>query len=183
MGLLLHDVGKLAVPKEIIDKPGRLTPEEQAVMQTHPEIGAQLLAADEYSPLVRAVVREHHERWDGLGYPQGLSGRHISQLARIASVADVYDAVTSERPYKPGQPAARRREGHQPTPRARPSTPTSSRSSSASSHPYPMGSELRLHDGTAGVVARVDPAHPRCPWVRFPDGERPVDTEVEPLAA
>jgi HD-GYP domain-containing protein (c-di-GMP phosphodiesterase class II) len=182
MGLLLHDVGKLGIPREIIDKPGRLTPSEQAVMQTHPEIGAELLVADAYSPLVRAVVREHHERWDGLGYPRGLSGRHISQLARIASVADVYDAVTSERPYKPANP-----------PHVGVKVITNASGTAFDPdvvavfervvHPYPMGSELRLHDGSAGVVARVDPAHPRCPWVRFPDGERPVDTEVEPLAA
>jgi HD-GYP domain-containing protein (c-di-GMP phosphodiesterase class II) len=182
MGLLLHDVGKLAVPKEILDKPGRLDEREQALMRTHPEIGAELLAHDAYSPLVRAVVREHHERWDGLGYPRGISGHTISQLARIASVADVYDAITSERPYKPARPPhvgvwiVRQGSGTAFDPKV-------VEVFERCVHPYPMGSELRLPDGRAGVVARVDPAHPRCPWVRFPDGERPVDTEVELLAA
>jgi HD-GYP domain-containing protein (c-di-GMP phosphodiesterase class II) len=101
MGLLLHDIGKMAVPTPILNKPDRLTPEEQAIMREHTEAGAALLEADHISPLVRAVVREHHERWDGSGYPQGLAGDKINELARICAVADVYDAITSERPYKP----------------------------------------------------------------------------------
>src|SRR3954452_4142836 len=104
MGLLLHDVGKLAVPLAILTKPGALTPEEQVVVRAHPELGAQMLDHDTYSPIVRAIVREHHERWDGLGYAEGLKGSQIHQLARIAAVADVYDAVTSERPYQAARP-------------------------------------------------------------------------------
>jgi HD-GYP domain-containing protein (c-di-GMP phosphodiesterase class II) len=182
VGLLLHDIGKLAVPHEILVKPDRLTDEEMAIMRTHPDAGAELLSAEAYSPLVRAVVREHHERWDGSGYPQGLAGEAINQLARIAAVADVYDAVTSERPYQPGLPPYR---GAQ----------IILDGSGTAFDPkvvdifqrvvprFPVGSELRLHDGTSGVVARIDPEHPTCPWVRFPDGERPVDLDAEPLAA
>src|SRR3954453_6342569 len=106
LGLLLHDVGKLAVPAAILEKPGDLTPEEFRVVQTHPDAGAELLGSAKFSPLVRAILREHHERWDGKGYPRRLAGTQINELSRIAAVADVYDAVTSERPYKPAKSAA-----------------------------------------------------------------------------
>src|SRR4051794_5945322 len=94
LGLLLHDVGKLAVPASILSKPGELTPEERRAVQAHPDAGAELLDSPKFSPLVRAVVREHHERWDGGGYPRRLAGDQINELARICAVADVYDAVT-----------------------------------------------------------------------------------------
>ena len=182
LGLLLHDVGKLAVPPELLLKPGKLTDEEQAIMRKHPEHGALLLDSERYSPVVRAIVREHHERWDGLGYPRGLGGTDIHQLARIATVADVYDAVTSERPYKPAQPA------HIGVSvilggAGRAFDPEVVEAFKLAVNPYPVGSALRLADGTSGVIARVDPEHPTCPWVRFEDGERPVDVEREPLAA
>jgi HD-GYP domain-containing protein (c-di-GMP phosphodiesterase class II) len=131
---------------------------------------------------VRAVVREHHERWDGLGYPNGLAGRNIHQLARIAAVADVYDAVTSDRPYHAARPPYVGVEvilegaGTQFDPEV-------VEVFRRVVHPYPIGSELRLPGGEVGVVARIDPLHPDCPWVRFPAGERPVDTEVELVAA
>ena len=99
LGLLLHDIGKLSMPPEILSKPGPLTPEEWVVMKRHPIVGCEMLG-DDASYLIRAVVRSHHERWDGSGYPDGLAYEEIHQFARIASVADVYDAVTSERCYK-----------------------------------------------------------------------------------
>jgi len=182
VGLLVHDIGKLAVPHDVLVKPDRLTDEEMAEMRRHPDAGAELLSHEAYSPLVRAVVREHHERWDGRGYPRGLAGDGINQLARIASVADVYDAVTSARPYKPAAPPyvgariIREGAGTQFDPEV---VETFIRTIPQ----FPIGSELRLRDGSVGVVARVDPDHPACPWVRFEEGERPVDTEVEPLAA
>ena len=88
VGLLLHDIGKLAVPGEILRKPGPLTDEEWSAMRAHPTLGVQILKkADEISPLARAVVRSHHERWNGTGYPDRLSGAEIHQFARIAAVA------------------------------------------------------------------------------------------------
>jgi HD-GYP domain-containing protein (c-di-GMP phosphodiesterase class II) len=107
MGLLLHDVGKVAVPTAILDKPGRLEPAEMEIMRGHPEAGASLLVSDYISPLTRAVVRDHHERWDGSGYPRGVRETGADQLARICAVADVYDAVTSERSYKRAEPPLR----------------------------------------------------------------------------
>lgn len=99
---LLHDIGKLAVPEEILNKRGRLTPEEWSVIKRHPSVGADLLRA--ISPglePVAAAVRAHHERWDGSGYPDGLAGRGIPLAGRIVAVADVYDALTHPRSYRP----------------------------------------------------------------------------------
>jgi HD-GYP domain-containing protein (c-di-GMP phosphodiesterase class II) len=105
LGLLLHDIGKLAVPLGILNKPGRLTPEEWAIMRTHPRAGVDMLDGSRWSPLVKAVVLRHHERWNGSGYPDGRAGDDIHQMARIAAVADVYDAITSDRLYAPARPA------------------------------------------------------------------------------
>ncbi len=103
----LHDIGKIAIPEEILNKPGRFTPEEFAIMKTHSIEGAKMLEAlpayqDE--PLVKAayeICRWHHERWDGRGYPDGLRGDEIPISAQMVALADVYDALTSERVYKP----------------------------------------------------------------------------------
>jgi putative nucleotidyltransferase with HDIG domain len=97
---LLHDIGKLAVPEHIINKPGRLTPEEFEKMKVHPLVGAEILERVAFPYPVAPIVRSHHERWDGSGYPDGLAGEGIPLLARILQVADIYDALTSERPYK-----------------------------------------------------------------------------------
>jgi putative nucleotidyltransferase with HDIG domain len=99
-GLLLHDLGKLAVPDAVLLKPGRLDPGETEVMRSHAETGAQML--EELTFLGRSVdvVRHHHERWDGGGYPHGLRGAQIPLWARITAVADAVDAMTSDRPYR-----------------------------------------------------------------------------------
>ena len=102
MGALLHDVGKIAVPTEILNKPGRLTPDERAVMERHPVAGEELLAGIEFPWDIRSMIRHHHERWDGSGYPDRLAGGEIPLPARILCVADVYDALATDRPYRPG---------------------------------------------------------------------------------
>lgn len=98
----LHDLGKVSVPDRILLKPGPLTPEERLEMQAHTEIGARLLNGgnSRIMKLARLIARHHHERWDGTGYPDRLSGETIPLAARITAVADVFDALTSERPYK-----------------------------------------------------------------------------------
>ena len=97
---LLHDIGKLAVPEQILSKPGRLTPEEFEKMKIHPIVGAEILARVQFPYPVVPIVRSHHEKWDGTGYPQGLKGTAIPIGARILSVVDCFDALTSERPYR-----------------------------------------------------------------------------------
>lgn len=103
----LHDIGKVAIPEEILNKPGRLTDEEFAIMKSHSAIGSQMLLdlPEEQlaSPLIsvaNAICRWHHERYDGRGYPDGLVGEEIPICAQVVSLADVYDALTSERSYK-----------------------------------------------------------------------------------
>ncbi len=99
-GALLHDIGKLGVPEYVLQKPDRLTDEEFAQIKMHPEIGAAILEPVEFPWPVLPVVKYHHEKWDGTGYPEGLSGENIPLSARIMAVADVYDALTSTRSYR-----------------------------------------------------------------------------------
>lgn len=100
---LLHDIGKIAIANQILNKPGKLTDTEFAVMKTHPERGLRILQnSDSVSPAVLDVCLHHHEKIDGTGYPHGLRGDDISLLARMGAVSDVYDAITSDRPYKQG---------------------------------------------------------------------------------
>jgi diguanylate cyclase (GGDEF)-like protein/putative nucleotidyltransferase with HDIG domain len=98
---LLHDMGKLAVPEYILNKPGRLTPAEFDKMKLHASIGADILSAIDFPYPVVPIVRHHHENWDGSGYPDGIKGTDIPVGARILSVVDCFDALTSDRPYRP----------------------------------------------------------------------------------
>jgi HD-GYP domain-containing protein (c-di-GMP phosphodiesterase class II) len=98
-GALLHDVGKIGVPDAVLHKPGYLTPDERAEMRKHPELGYSMLKDIDFLRPACPIVLHHHERWDGTGYPQRLSGPAIPAEARIFAVADVFDALTSDRPY------------------------------------------------------------------------------------
>jgi putative nucleotidyltransferase with HDIG domain len=100
IGALLHDVGKLMVPAEVLNKPGRLDEAEWALVRRHPTAGVELLADIEFPWDVRPIVESHHERWDGAGYPHGVAGEAIPLTARVLCIADVYDALTSQRSYK-----------------------------------------------------------------------------------
>ena len=97
---LLHDVGKIGIPEHILNKPGKLTTEEYEVMKGHVAIGADILSGIEFPFPVVPIVKCHHENWDGTGYPEGLRGEEIPLAARILTVVDCFDAVTSERPYR-----------------------------------------------------------------------------------
>jgi putative nucleotidyltransferase with HDIG domain len=100
MGAFLHDVGKTEVPEEILNKPGRLTDEERALMERHTVIGDEMLAPVEFPWDIRPMVRSHHERWDGRGYPDRLTAEAIPYSARILRIADVFDALTTARSYR-----------------------------------------------------------------------------------
>lgn len=100
MGALLHDVGKVSVPLEILTKNGRLDDSEWAVMSRHPEFGVELLEGIEFPWDVRPMIRHHHERWDGSGYPDRIAGEEIPFEARILTIADIYDALTTTRSYR-----------------------------------------------------------------------------------
>jgi len=104
IGLFLQDIGKLALPEAIVQKPGPLAPDEWALMMRHPLLGLEFLRDDSIPAGAKSVVRSHHERWDGSGYPAGLVGEEATVFARIAAVADSFDAMTSERYHAPAAP-------------------------------------------------------------------------------
>ena len=106
IGTPLHDIGKIGIDDAILRKPDRLTPEEFAIMKSHTVKGAEILETVPDLKNIIPIVRSHHERWDGHGYPDGLAGEAISPLARVVALADAFDAMTSDRPYRKGMPAA-----------------------------------------------------------------------------
>jgi response regulator RpfG family c-di-GMP phosphodiesterase len=103
-GFLLHDVGKIGIPDSVLKKPGPLDDREWASMRQHPQIGVRIVDPIGFSPVATDVILCHHERWDGSGYPHGLAGDEIPITARAFSVADAYDAMTSDRPYRSAMP-------------------------------------------------------------------------------
>ncbi|EWC41744.1 HD-GYP domain-containing protein [Stutzerimonas stutzeri] len=149
---LLHDIGKMAMPLDVLNKPGKLSDDEYAIMRSHPERGhAMLLAADTaVSEAVLDVCLHHHEKIDGTGYPHGLAGEQISQLARMGPICDVYDAITSDRPYKRAWDASgslarmAQWQGHFDTKLLHAFVRTVGI--------YPLGSLVRLQSGRLGVV-------------------------------
>ncbi|WP_156498170.1 HD-GYP domain-containing protein, partial [Oleiphilus sp. HI0043] len=165
-GALLHDIGKIMVPDEILHKPGKLTDDEFSQMKHHVTLGREhLLGIEGISPLTIQVVSEHHERMDGTGYPSGLCGHEISTFGRMAAIVDVYDAITADRCYHKGM------------------TPTMAikRLLEWSDHHldrslvnhfircigiYPVGSLVLLESGRLGAVVEVNEFDQRSPKVR-----------------
>lgn len=97
---VLHDIGKIAIADKVLSKPGKLSDDEWKEMKKHSEIGYNIASASNELSTIAECILSHHERWDGYGYPQGLKGREIPKLSRIVSIADTYDVITNERPYK-----------------------------------------------------------------------------------
>src|SRR4051812_16416022 len=165
LGLLLHDIGKMTVPSTILNKPGALDESEWVLMKQHPEAGLDMLPSELIGVLPKVVVRQHHERWDGAGYPDGRAGDKIHQFARIASVADVYDAVTSARAYAGASPA------HVGVAVVEGGVGTAFDPEVVDVFrrvvpPFPPGSEVELSDGRRGAVARVSMGTINRPVVR-----------------
>jgi putative nucleotidyltransferase with HDIG domain len=106
VGGFLHDIGKIGVRDAVLLKPGALSPEERELIEQHPRIGMDILSTVELPEEVRAIVHGHHERLDGKGYPLHLTAEELTIFPRIASVADVYDALVTDRPYRAGLPMA-----------------------------------------------------------------------------
>ncbi len=102
---LVHDIGKIGLPPGLLEKPGALTLGERRQMEKHSEIGERILAKVEDYAEIAKIVRHHHERWDGQGYPDGIAGHDIPLISRIISVADAYNAMTSDRPYRDAMPS------------------------------------------------------------------------------
>jgi HD-GYP domain-containing protein (c-di-GMP phosphodiesterase class II) len=182
MGLLLSDIGKLAIPDAILNKPGKLSEEEWEIVKTHPKSGVKLVRdTGAWCPLVQACVLRHHERWDGAGYPEGKSATEIHEMARIAAVADVYDAITSERVFAPAKPAhvgvhaILAGAGTQ-------FDPTIVDVFSRRVAPFPPGVEVELTDGRRAVVVSVSELALDRPVVRVISGAgwpaSPVDISL-----
>lgn len=191
LGAALHDVGKVAIPKEILNKPGSLTPAEQAEMRQHTTWGFEILRKSPGIHLrVAHVAYQHHEQWLGGGYPRGLKGTQILEFARMVTVVDVYDALVSDRQYKKGlEPRRALRlmtEGSKGF-----FDPTYLKVFTSHIAVYPIGSILRLNDGSVAVVTEVRKGDVERPVVRVvqdPGGrvlDRPygVDLAAEPKLA
>nr|WP_282433772.1 HD-GYP domain-containing protein [Desulfosporosinus sp. I2] len=97
---ILHDIGKIGVPDAILNKPSALVSEEWSIMKSHPERGEAICSKLNFAREILSIIRHHHERYDGKGYPDGLSGEDIPFIARLISIADTVDAITSSRPYR-----------------------------------------------------------------------------------
>jgi HD-GYP domain-containing protein (c-di-GMP phosphodiesterase class II) len=169
LGALLHDVGKIAVPVEILNKPGKLNDEEMAVMQKHSEQGFEILRKNpEISLLVSHVAFQHHERYNGSGYPRGLCGQDIHEYARIVALADMYDAMTADRSYRKAMP---------------PHAAYEILLASSQYHfdidilrvfisniaIYPVGSVVELNNGSFGIVVKVQAELQTRPTVQLID--------------
>jgi HD-GYP domain-containing protein (c-di-GMP phosphodiesterase class II) len=178
VGLILHDIGKLGVPRAILNKPGRLTDEEFGQIKLHPAAGVDLLRSAKPSPLTVATVRDHHERLDGSGYPARRTAESIHEFARICAIADVFDAISSERPYKGAAP-----------PHVGVNVigegvvrgvfdPAVAGAFRGVCMPFPLGTEVVVDGDWLGVVSKVDIDEPWMPTVRRMQGA----SEIEELA-
>ena len=170
MGLLLADIGKLALPESILNKPGKLSEEEWEIVKTHPKAGVKLVRdTHAWCPLAQACILRHHERWDGSGYPEGKLADEVHEMARIAAVADVFDAITSERVHAPARPA---HVGYQAILAGAGTQfdPVICEVFARTVAPFPPGLEIELADGRRAIVLSVPEDELDRPRVRVTSG-------------
>jgi putative nucleotidyltransferase with HDIG domain len=167
IGALLHDIGKAILPDEILNKPGKLTDEEFGIMKEHTKIGFEgIKNSYELSPLSKTIILSHHEKWDGTGYPRGIKGDEIHEFARIVAICDVFDALTSDRCYRPKWPVYEAIEFLM---------------SYSGTHfdadlvkqfikhiaAYPNGTPVKLNDGRKGIIQEQNEGFPTRPIIRI----------------
>ncbi len=178
MGGLLHDIGKMRVPESILNKPGKLTDSEFAVIKRHPEFGLEIICTKSGVPdIAKKIIGQHHERFNGKGYPLGLSGPRIHEVALMSAVADVYDALTSDRVYKeawtPQKALAVIFHGCD-VDYSRKIVEMFTRHLGI----YPVGSFIRLINGEMGIVTKIDRGHLLAPQMLIL-----FDTQGKPLSS
>jgi len=185
LAALFHDLGKANIPRDVLNKPGRLSEQEFEVIKRHP-LESYGLIKDQRAlqPKVLMGIIEHHEKYDGSGYPRGIKGETISMFARLISLADVYDALTSERVYKKGMAPAQAL-GIMYSMREKDFHPTMVERFIKCMGIYPVGSFVRLSDGRHGLVWASNPNAPLFPSVKaaFDKAMRPIPVEIVDLAA
>ncbi|MCX7780313.1 MAG: HD domain-containing protein [Negativicutes bacterium] len=183
LGAILHDIGKMAVPPEILNKPAKLAPDEMEIVKRHSAAGFELLRKNGEIPLLAAhVALQHQERFDGSGYPRGLKGGNIHPYGRIAAVADVYDALTSDRPYRRGMLPHEAYE-YMLSVAGKDFDDQVLAMFFKRIALYPVGTMVRLNTGATGIVTGLTPELSLRPKVRLllhPDGSVAQDkTEVD----
>lgn len=166
LGLMLHDVGKALIPKQILTKPGPLTDEEMALIRQHPTFGVEILQGADLSPIAKVVVADHHERNDGSGYPLGKLGDALHDHARIAAIVDTYDAAAARRAYHPDRTNQVAWELVGELGGRGVLDPDLVGIFARTVAPYPEGTDVELVDGRRGIVARVDEERLDRPVVR-----------------
>ena len=176
---LFHDIGKLFVPDEILNKPGKLTDEEFEEMRSHPEKGFQLLHYQfDVDPIISVGSWTHHERWDGNGYPKGMTGEEIHKFGRILAAVDVYDAMTSDRVYREGLPPdtvleyIRGESGSHFEPKA-------VQTVNKTIFPFPTGVRVHLSTGEEAIVVENHPRALNRPTVRVLNSRTEYDLSAE----
>lgn len=193
LGMLLHDVGKMRIPPEILNKPGRLTPEELEIMRQHPALGHEMVK-NEVPSTASEVVLNHHQRWDGKGYPARtdrrtgavlapLAGRQIPVFSRIATVVDVYDAATTNRCYSAAKPPVQVLHEMRTICRGF-FDPIVERAFYQIVPPFPIGKAVTLSNGYEAVVVDFNPRYPVRPKVqgiRYPNGDKVADPALEEI--
>ncbi len=178
---LVHDIGLFAVPAELLSKSGRLTPEERTLIEQHPERGVEIiLACDPTLHWLAQVTCQAHERWNGQGYPHRLKGREIHEMAQICGLVDVFDALVSERPYRP------RLFPHEAVKELlvaeRDTFPREILKALVEQlSVYPLGTTVRLTTGAVGVVVKINSRYPLRPVVKLTGKERGDDVQSHEL--